>query len=135
MDRIEGSCLCGGVAFEAAGPLGPIGHCHCGTCRKAHSAAFSTTAVVAKAGFRWLRGEALLGRYESTPGKKRSFCTRCGTQLVAAWDDRDDVILRVGAIDSDFGARPLAHIWTEEKASWYEIGDALPQLPRGVPRP
>jgi hypothetical protein len=39
---ITGSCLCGAVRYEATGPAGPMVHCHCRTCRKAHGTAFST---------------------------------------------------------------------------------------------
>jgi hypothetical protein len=35
---MKGSCLCGTVRYEAARLAGPIVHCHCATCRKAHSA-------------------------------------------------------------------------------------------------
>ena len=42
---IAGSCLCGAVAYEADALSGPIGHCHCRTCRKAHSAAFPHLAA------------------------------------------------------------------------------------------
>lgn len=38
---IEGSCLCGAVAFAADRLASPSGHCHCDTCRKAHGAAFA----------------------------------------------------------------------------------------------
>lgn len=41
---MKGSCLCGTVQYEATRLAGPIVHCHCRTCRKAHSAAFTSTA-------------------------------------------------------------------------------------------
>jgi hypothetical protein len=109
-----------------------MGHCHCRTCRKAHGAAFSTTLRVARVGFRWTSGEELLSFFESSPGKKRFFCSRCGSQLAAAWDHEDEVILRAGSIDGDPGVRPVVHIWTSEKAPWYEIEGELPQLREGV---
>lgn len=67
---IEGSCLCGRVAFQADELSGPIGHCHCRTCQKAYSSAFSTTARVDRDHFRWTRGEELLRHFESSPGKR-----------------------------------------------------------------
>ncbi len=130
---ITGSCLCGGVRYEAGPPVGPMGHCHCQTCRKAHGAAFSTTMRVAREGFRWTCGEDRLGSFESSPGKRRSFCRNCGSHLVAAWDHEDQLILRVGCIDGDPGVRPVAHIWTSQKAPWYEIGEDLPCLAEGRP--
>ena len=134
MVALEGSCLCGAVRYRAAGPAGPLGHCHCPTCRKAHGAAFATVTRVSRSGFEWVTGRELLSHYESSPGKKRFFCSRCGSQLVAAWDDESEVILRVGSLDSDPGSLPVAHVWTEVAAPWYEINGHLPCVPRGRDR-
>jgi ADP-ribosyl-[dinitrogen reductase] hydrolase len=132
---LSGSCLCGAIAYEIDGALGPLGHCHCRTCRKAHAAAFATTARVERARFRWSRGAELVTRFESSPGKKRSFCPRCGSQLIAAWDDQSSVIVRVGSLDSDPGTKPLGHVWTSQKAPWFEITDGLPQFPESLTGP
>ena len=66
---LTGSCLCGGVAYEADAPLERIVHCHCQTCRKTHGAAFSSVTAVPREKFRWIRGQELLGAFESSPGK------------------------------------------------------------------
>jgi hypothetical protein len=123
-----GSCLCGDVQYEIDGALGPIGNCHCRTCRKAHAAAFATTARVDRQRFRWSKGGERVTSFESTPGKRRFFCPRCGSHLVAAWEGAPTVIVRVGSLDSDPGSGPVVHIWTSQKAPWHEIPDALPQL-------
>jgi hypothetical protein len=130
---LTGSCLCGAIAYEIAGPLGPIGHCHCRTCRKAHAAAFATTARVARDDFRWTRGEEALAAFESTPGKRRFFCPRCGAHLIAAWSGADTVIVRIGSLDDDPGGRAMVHIWTSQRAPWHEITDALPQFDEFAP--
>ena len=125
---LKGSCLCGAVAYEAGELLGPIGHCHCKTCRKAHSAAFATTSRVSRESFRWLSGQAFLGSYESSPGKNRHFCTRCGTHLIAEWDGQDSVILRLGSLDTDPQAMPQGHIWTDHAVPWLAYGPELPHF-------
>jgi hypothetical protein len=128
---IRGSCLCGSIAFEATKLSSPIGHCHCTTCRKAHSAAFSTTARVARTDFSWVRGQELLRSFESSPGKLRHFCGTCGTQLIAEWTDQAEIILRLGALDTDPGARPAVHIWVSDAVPWLAYGSDLPQLSGG----
>jgi len=131
---LKGSCLCGAIRYESDGPPGPLLNCHCETCRKAHGAAFATTTRVPRAGFRWTDGEELLSSYESSPGKRRHFCSRCGSQLVAAWDAEDEIIIRVGSLDTDPGSKPVVHIWTDLKAPWYDLDARLPSIPRGRDR-
>jgi hypothetical protein len=92
---LKGSCLCGAVRYEADQLDLPIGHCHCTTCRKAHAAAFATTAGVMRDHFRWQSGEDKLAAYESSPGKLRRFCSVCGTHLVAERSSQQHLILRL----------------------------------------
>ena len=132
---VEGSCLCGKVAFEADALSGAIGHCHCRTCRKAHASSFSTTARVMRDQFRWVRGEEHLRHYESSPGKRRHFCSLCGTHLIAEWVDRPNVILRMGAVDTDPGQRPAGHIWKSHAVPWLSYGARLPMFAEGVDGP
>jgi hypothetical protein len=135
VSALAGGCLCGAVRYAVESPLGPMGHCHCRTCRKAHAAAFATTARAAREAFRWVAGEDVVASFESTPGKKRYFCPRCGSHLVAAWDDAPHVIVRIGSLDDDPGGRPVVHIWTSQTAPWHTITDGLPQLAEGAPTP
>ena len=97
---LTGSCLCGGVAYEADAPLERIVHCHCQTCRKTHGAAFSSVTAVPREKFRWVRGRELLGAFESSPGKFRRFCTRCGSHLMAERTAQPVVLLRLGCLDT-----------------------------------
>ena len=66
---IQGSCLCGGIAFEATGQI-EFRNCHCSRCRKARGAAYAANIFVKPADFRWLRGEDLLVSYR-LPGALR----------------------------------------------------------------
>ncbi|MCR9278321.1 MAG: GFA family protein [Pseudomonadaceae bacterium] len=129
----EGSCLCGQVKYEVDCEPQPMGHCHCHTCRKAHSAAFSTVMSVPRAVFSWRQGEDQLSSYESSPGKKRFFCSGCGSQLIASREATDYVLIRVGSIDSVIKQRPKVHFWCSDGASWYDPEEELPILPKGVP--
>lgn len=131
---IEGSCLCGAIRYRAAGAAGPMVHCRCRMCRKAHGAAFSTILPVGREGFRWITGEDLLRHYESSPGKRRWFCGRCGSQLISTRDgDQASLLLRAGCIDRGYDRKPVAHGWVEFKAPWHEIRDDLVQFARAFP--
>jgi hypothetical protein len=124
---MQGSCLCGDVAWELAPPLEQAGHCHCGICRKHHGVAFQSFAAAGEAGFRWLRGQGGIQRYESSPGFFRSFCGRCGSKVPSdASEGR--IFVWLGNLDGDPGVRPQAHIFAASKAPWYEISDTLPRF-------
>lgn len=108
---MEGSCLCGVLRYEVDQLDMPISHCHCFTCQKAHAAPYVSTAGVAKAHFRWLTVLTELSEFESSVGKFRQFCRRCGTHLVAYREGASHLILRVATLDDAPEQRPESHIW------------------------
>jgi hypothetical protein len=128
---IRGACLCGALAYEARALSGPVTHCHCRTCQKAHSAAFATTARVKREAFGWTKGEAAHAAIESTPGKLRHFCPRCGSHLMAEWVGAEEIILRIGCVEEGLEARPVAHIWMSHAAPWDTARDDLPRYAEG----
>lgn len=124
MDTVRGSCLCGDVAWAAAAPFELMHHCHCSICRKLHGAAFETAVGAPVEGFRWLRGEGQIARFETSPGSARTFCDRCGSCLPGDPID-GQVFMPVGCLDDDPGVRAVAHIFVASKAPWHEISDEL----------
>jgi hypothetical protein len=102
-----------------------VTHCHCSMCRKFHGAAFATHGAVPADGFRWVQGQELVRRFESSPGAARPFCRRCGSGLPS--DHMPGfVFIPLGNLDDDPRARPLAHIFVGSQAPWYGIaGDLL----------
>jgi hypothetical protein len=122
---VRGSCLCGSVVYEVARLDSAPRHCSCNTCRKAHAAAFNTSASVKRSEFRWLQGEEILRSFESSPGKRRYFCGNCGSHLVAQRDGSQAVALRVATLDEDPELAPKAHIWTSSEVPWLAYGSEI----------
>jgi hypothetical protein len=126
---IRGSCLCGGIRYEIAGDLERPLNCHCSMCRKTTGAAFGSRARVSTSAFRWVAGEGLLSRYESSPGNVRTFCRVCGSTLVTIFPRAPGELgLAMGTLDDDPGVRPELHVYVDSKAPWHEITDSLPQF-------
>jgi hypothetical protein len=81
--------------------------------------------------FRWIRGEGLLAAFESSPGKLRRFCSRCGSQIVAERVAQSTVLLRLGCLDTPITDRPKAHIWRSDAAPWFDPKEHIAEMPRG----
>jgi ADP-ribosyl-[dinitrogen reductase] hydrolase len=116
---LHGSCYCKTVKYESNGRVLHFLNCHCPDCRKLSGATFVPFLIVKADGFRVVAGEENLSPFESSPGKIRHFCKKCGTHLFRKGDGV--VILRAGTLDDDPGIRPEADIWTNYKASWHDI--------------
>jgi len=129
---LTGSCLCGAVAYQADAEITRIVHCHCQTCRKTHGTAFSSVGAVPRTSFRFTRGAEQLGGIESSPGKFRRFCSRCGSHLMAERGAQPVVLLRLGCLDADIKGVPQVHIWRSDAASWYDPKETSPELPAGL---
>jgi hypothetical protein len=122
------------VRYEVTGVLAPIGFCHCKQCQRANGSAFSCNSSVARSDFRLVSGAELLREFESSPGRFRVFCSRCGSPVYKRVNEQPDTVrIRLGLLDQDPEQRPRAHIWVSAKAPWFEIRDGLPQLPEGLP--
>ncbi len=131
---LTGRCLCGTVRYEVDGDLGPIAFCHCTECRRASGSAFAANANVAARDHRFSSGSAAIVEYESSPGKFRAFCGRCGSPMYSRTAAEPETLrIRLGTLDQDPGGRPRLHVWTSEKAAWFAIHDDVPQIP-SVPR-
>jgi hypothetical protein len=131
----RGSCLCQDVRYEIRGDIGDFGYCHCTSCRKASGSAHAANAPVDRASFVLLSGADSLREYESSPGKFRVFCARCGSPVFAHLREHPDVIrVRLGTLDTPLGKTPTAHTWVSDKADWEPISDSLPQFPEWAPR-
>jgi hypothetical protein len=121
--------LCGGVQFHIEGELEPIQICHCSQCRKAQGTPFATNTPVSAGAFHLVSGAQLLTSFESSPGKERVFCSKCGSPIYSKKDAIPGVFrIRAGLINEPLSTRPGAHSYTGSKANWWPINDEFPQF-------
>lgn len=132
---LKGSCACGSVRYEIAGPLiGPVTYCHCWRCRKHSGSSFGTTAGVRAADFRIVAGEERLASWESSPGTRRYFAACCGSPIYKRNERTPDQFgFRLGTLDDDPHMRGALHFQTGSKAPWLKIADDLPCEDGGPP--
>lgn len=134
MEGLSGGCLCQSVRYRVEEPLGPIIFCHCTQCQRASGTAFATNASVRENAFNVLEGRGFVVEYESSPGKTRAFCHCCGSPIYTRHVSRPGVVrVRLGTLDDDPGARPVAHIWVSSMPPWDEITDNLERFDKEPP--
>ncbi len=130
-NKVEGGCFCGRVRFEVAGPEKYACFCYCRSCQHAAGAPVVAWATYARETFVVTTGEMHLHR--SSPGVTRGICSDCGTSISYENEKRPgDIDLTLPCLDDPAAPTLRAHIWTEDKAPWLEIGDELPVFSRNA---
>ena len=121
----QGGCACGAVRYRVTGAMRPVVACHCSQCRQTYTnyAAFSA----ARRGDLAIDNEAAVTWFESSPGVRRGFCSRCGSNLF--WDRASLPVVGVmaGTVDEPSGLAMSSHMFVAYKGDYYEIVDGLPQ--------
>jgi hypothetical protein len=125
---LKGSCLCGAVTFQIAGPVSPIEVCHCVQCRKWTGHFFANIEVARE--ILQVYGENHITWHHSSQKVRRGFCATCGSTLFFDPIDRNKhkwIGVAMGTLDTSTGEKIALHIFTEEKGDYYEIPDGEPR--------
>jgi hypothetical protein len=123
-----GQCLCGAIRFELRGELAPIQVCHCVDCRRAQGTPFATNLPVARDQFVLTQGGTELRGFESSPGKTRWFCSRCGSPLYSERIALPNVRrLRAGLLDEPVPLRVGSHQFMASRCGWWPVDDDVPK--------
>lgn len=123
MPNTYGSCLCEAVRFEVSGPLRPVIACHCSQCRKTSGHHVAATSAA--------RGDiAIMGKvtwFQSSNEARRGFCGICGSNLF--WDGvGENMSIFAGTLDGQPDLKIAGHIFCDDKGSYYDIPDDVPQV-------
>jgi hypothetical protein len=124
--KISGSCLCGAVTYQYAGPVKVFQYCHCSRCRKFTGSAHASNIIVDPTQFEWLSGEEFVGRFELLDAKHfaTSFCKKCGSSMPWLTKSGKAVVIPAGTLNEDPKVRPIHNIFMADMAPWYEeVGD------------
>lgn len=134
---IEGSCLCGAIAYELTQEPAWAHLCHCQRCRKIRGSAFAANLFVPLDGLRFTRGEDLVASYKHPLAERftHCFCRVCGSSLPFRNVARGVAVVPMGSLDDDPSYTPRAHIYVGSKAPWFTITDTLPQFEEQIPTP
>lgn len=113
--KLDGSCFCGAVRFEAEGDPERVVLCHCVDCQEFTGTAFRMTLPVRSADFRLLQGAPKVFLKTAASGRKRrqAFCGDCGSPIYGADAVEAPKVLglRVGTLKQRRELPPRKQIW------------------------
>ena len=124
MGALAGTCWCGGVRFEVAVPFLRVTSCHCTSCKKISGGGGTASGRARTEDIRIVDGRELIATYEPDEGTKKSFCSRCGTNLFGGgWPDSEFTSVRLPALDEPFEGPLEAHTYVRSLAPWEVLPD------------
>jgi hypothetical protein len=126
-DQFEGSCLCGAVRFLATGQPESVAWCHCESCRKHSGAPVSVFVAFKRDAYVVTDGQ--ITKFNSSPGRWRGFCARCGSTLTCEGERSNETHFHVGAFRDAAQLQPTRHIFPEERLPWLHFGRLTPGPP------
>ena len=131
MSTVTGRCFCGAVHFEAVGPERFACYCYCESCQRAAGAPVVAWATYDKNTFSVTRGD--MHWHISSPGVTRGVCNQCGSSISYENEKRPgEIDITLNCLDDPTGPELKAHIWTEDKQAWMQIGDNLPVYKKNI---
>lgn len=135
--KIDGSCHCGAITYEAEVDPEATSICHCADCQTLSGSPFRVSVRVERNKFRLLSGTPAVYVKTAESGRRRAqaFCAACGSPLYATSADDPDapLNLRVGAIRQRDQLVPKRQIWARSAQRWLGMIGSLPRFDREAP--
>ncbi|MFD9901333.1 GFA family protein [Mesorhizobium sp. NPDC059025] len=120
--KIDGSCHCGAIAYEAEVDPGTASICHCADCQQLTGTAFRLTVPAPEAQFRLIKGEPKIYVKTGSSGARRlqAFCGECGSHLyvVGAGDGPKVYGIRIGTTRQRQDLVPRSEKWHGSALRW-----------------
>jgi hypothetical protein len=129
--KVDGTCHCGNITFEAEIDPGAVVVCHCTDCQTLTGSAFRVVVRVPREKVEWRGGKPKSYIKTAESGNKRvqAFCPECGTPLYAgAADEQGPIGLRWSTIRQKAQLKPSKQTWHRSAASWLPTLGDLPQV-------
>lgn len=117
--KLTGSCLCGGIRYRIRGDAREVVNCFCEQCRKTSGHYVAATRVNEEN--LDIEEQGTLRWYESSPGVKRGFCSRCGGNLF--WDNQQkkQISVMAGTLDVPTGLTTTQNIHEKDASDYFRL--------------
>ena len=114
--KIDGSCLCGQIKYEAEVDPNDVGICHCTDCQTLSGSAFRVGVPVPESDYTLLAGTPKTYVKTAESGGKRAqvFCPECGSALYSTSVGEGPKVFRLRVTGSN-----QRHEFTPTSQGWY----------------
>lgn len=134
--RVDGSCHCGQVTFQAEVDPAKVLVCHCTDCQVLSGTAFRVVVYAEPGSFKLVGGKPKTYVKTAESGNKRvqGFCPNCGSSLYAHALAGDPhflppiVGLRIGALKQRAQLPPKVQHWTRSRLPWVPHMDGVTEI-------
>lgn len=120
--KIDGTCHCGRITYEAEIELEKVRVCHCTDCQQLTGTAFRVSAPTPEKNFRLLSGEPKIYVKTAESGRKRAqaFCGDCGSPIYATSVGEGPKIfgIRTGTARQRQELVPKRQFWRRSALGW-----------------
>ena len=128
---ITGRCFCENIRFKVAGPEEFACFCYCESCQRAAGAPVVAWATYARDTFVVTQGT--MHWHKSSPRVTRGICNNCGSSITYENEKRSgEIDITLNCLDDPCAPTLRAHIWTEDKQPWLQIGGNLPAYKKNI---
>lgn len=131
--KVQGSCHCGEIRYEAEVDPEDVLLCNCTDCQMLTGSAFRLSVPAPKESFRLLSGRPSTYVKTADSGTKRahSFCPTCGTPAFACtvMESPPTYSLRVGCLKQRHDLPPKRRTWCNSALEWAQNVSVIPSRP------
>jgi hypothetical protein len=130
--KVQGSCHCGQVTYEAEVDPEKVNLCNCADCQMLTGSVFRVSVQAPAATYRLLSGKPKVYVKTADSGTRRrhSFCPNCGTPVSATADSDTppSYSLRVGCLKQRAQLPPKRQIWRKSALPWGQNVSGVPGI-------
>jgi hypothetical protein len=137
--KLNGSCHCGYITFEAEADPDKTTICHCTDCQTSTGTAFRTNIPVPGNSFRMLSGEPTIyvkTTAESGNPRAQAFCPKCGSPIYSTTPGdgpKQSYMVRVGVLKQREQLVPKLQNWYRSARPWIIELAAIRRNEKGAP--
>ena len=130
--KIDGSCHCGNITYEAEIDPEKIVICHCSDCQTLSGSTFRTVALSREGTFALRSGEPTIYVKTAQSGAEReqAFCPQCGSPIFSTSVGNGPKThgIRVGTIRQRSELIPKRQIWGRSEQHWLSDLSAVDKI-------